>query len=85
MNTTKRGTELEIRVEEYLKKLVENDELPGTSSKRSKVFRQKQYVDSEGRKYNLDVTIETYLNQDFQDRGEWSQLMVFECKNYSHK
>lgn len=82
MNTTKKGTEFELLVFDYFKNLINNEELAGVS-KRSKIFHQKRYQINSYRDIIFDITIENYASKECEERGEWSSIIVIECKNYS--
>ncbi|MBA2619822.1 MAG: ImmA/IrrE family metallo-endopeptidase [Acidobacteria bacterium] len=79
-NTTSKGNNLENRVYELIKILLENDEF-FVDGKKSKVFWKKGYY-SQARKKEIvvDVSIETYL----KNSQNYSLLTIIECKNYEH-
>lgn len=83
MNTTEYGEDFEIQVYNYLKNLLSSDDVPGASAKRSKIFHKKRYGTVTERTIVADVSIETYISQEYEDRGEWSTLLIFECKRYT--
>lgn len=81
MNTTKKGTEFEDRVYEYVAELLDTDGFLGATKSYSKIFKHKKYkCIGTSRKIEFDITIETY-NPKAED-GDWSSLIVLECKNY---
>ncbi|MBR4793348.1 MAG: ImmA/IrrE family metallo-endopeptidase [Bacteroidaceae bacterium] len=81
MNTTKKGTEFEGKVYDYVADLLNTDGFLGATKPYSKIFKHKKYkCIGTNRKIDFDITIETY-NPDVED-GEWSSLIVLECKNY---
>lgn len=82
MNTTQYGEDFEVQVFNFLKNLLSNDDVPGASAKRSKIFHKKRYGTVTERTIIADVSIETYISQEYEDRGEWSTLLIFECKRY---
>ena len=84
MNTTEYGFQFEKQVFEFLKKMLSNDDMPGASAKRSKIFLKKTYPTSTERTITTDVSIETYLNEEKEKAGEWSTLIIFECKRYKN-
>lgn len=85
MNTTVYGEEYERLVFKNLERMLKRDELPSASSKRSKLFHHKKYLDERNREYIFDCSIETYLSEEHEKRGEWSSLIVIECKRYKNK
>lgn len=82
MNTTQYGEDFEVQVFNFLKNLLSNDDVPGASAKRSKIFHKKRYGTVTERTIIADVSIETYISQEYEDHGEWSTLLIFECKRY---
>lgn len=83
MNTTSYGEEFEKKVFDFLNRILVSDDVPGTSSKRSKLFFKKRYPTLTERTIVTDVSIETYISEEKQAAGEWSTLIIFECKRYS--
>ena len=82
MNTTKKGTEFEDKVYDYVADLLNTDGFLGTTKSYSKIFKHKKYkCIGTNRRIDFDITIETY-NPEVED-GQWSSLVVMECKNYS--
>jgi len=78
LNTTKKGDEFELQVFAIIKDLLDKDDffVPG---KRSKIFWQKTYKSNiTNDEIIIDVSIETYL----PNAEKYSQLTIFECKNY---
>ena len=84
MNTTAYGEDFEVQVYNFLKNLLSSDDIPGASAKRSKIFHHKKYNTQTDRTIIADVSIETYISQEHEDRGEWSTLIIFECKRYKN-
>lgn len=82
MNTTKVGQEYELKVKALFEKLIEIDGVPGVG-KCHQVFWQKSYECDYGRIIKFDVSIETYIDEDHRSNGDWSSIIVIECKNYS--
>ena len=83
MNTTAKGAEFEKRVYDYLKSLLEKDELPQANKKYSQIFLHRKYTTDTSRIIDFDITIETY-NPLSKDK-RWTSLVVIECKNYNGK
>lgn len=84
MNTTQIGNDYELKVKALFERLIETDGVPGVG-KFHQIFWQKGYVCDFGRIIKFDVTIETYLDEEHRDRGEWSSIVVIECKKYANK
>lgn len=84
MNTTKIGTKYELKVKAIVEQLIEVDGVPGVG-KCHRVFWQKGYECDFGRIIKFDITIESYLDANYRDRGEWSSIVIIECKKYSNK
>lgn len=84
MNTTEYGEAFELQVYNFLKPLLENDDIPGASAKRSRIFFKKTYPTTSDRKIKTDVSIESYISKEKEDCGEWSTLIIFECKRYKN-
>ena len=83
-NTVQIGTEFENRVFKLFSSLLENDELSYAPRKYSKIFQHKKYqCIGFKRVIDFDITIETYNSNSKQ--GEWSSLIIIECKCLSHK
>lgn len=81
MNTTKKGTDFEDKVYDYIADLLNTDGFLGATKSYSKIFKHKKYkCIGTNRTIDFDITIETY-NPDVEN-GEWSSLIVMECKNY---
>ncbi len=82
MNTTKKGTEFEDKIYDYVADLLaKGEEFLGATKYNSKIFKHKKYkCIGTNRKIDFDITIEKY-NSEVAD-GEWSSLIVLECKNY---
>lgn len=84
MNTTKIGSDFEDKVYNYVESLLDMEAFMGVTKKYSKIFKHKKYkCVGTDRKIDFDITIETY-NSEKKD-GEWSSLIVLECKKYSQK
>lgn len=83
MNTTEKGTEFEDKVYDYVVDLLNTDGFLGATKPYSKIFRHKKYrCIGTNRKIEFDITIETYNPE--VENGEWSSLIILECKNYSY-
>lgn len=83
MNTTQIGTEFENKVFKYFASLLKKDEIAIASKLHSKIHRHRQYPTlATDRKIEFDITIET--ENPFK-KGEWSSLIVIECKCYNNK
>lgn len=84
MNTTAYGEEFEKQVYNYLKSILIADDVPGASAKRSRIFFKKRYATLTDRTIITDVSIETYISDEKEELGEWSTLIIFECKRYKN-
>lgn len=82
MNTTAYGEEFEKQVYNFLKSILITDDVPGASAKRSRIFFKKRYATLTERSIITDVSIETYVSDEKEKSGEWSTLIIFECKRY---
>lgn len=84
MNTTSYGEEFEKQVYDFLKNILVTDDVPGASAKRSRIFFKKRYATLTDRTIVTDVSIETYISDEKEELGEWSTLIIFECKRYKN-
>lgn len=84
MNTTEYGEAFEKQVFEFLKNILTSDDVPGASAKRSRIFFKKRYDTSTNRTIVVDVSIETYVSDEHEKSGDWSTLLIFECKRYNN-
>ena len=84
MNTTTYGEEFEHKVYNFLKPRLSTGEIPGVSGI-SEIFFHKKYPTLTERTIIVDVSIENYLSPEHKNRGEWSTLIIFECKRLSNK
>lgn len=83
MNTTQIGLDFEKKVFRYFSSLLRDNDCPGSSKKASKIFLHKKYKCSNDRVLDFDITIENYNT--FKTGGEWSSIIVIECKKYKNK
>ena len=74
MNTTQVGNEYELKVKAIVEKLIDINGVPGVG-KCHQVFWQKGYKCDYGRIIKFDVTIESYLDESYRDKGEWSSIL----------
>lgn len=77
MNTTSKGNELEKQVYEWLSEILD------TFGKYFKINSHKQYHCANGRKIDVDVSVDVYANQEFMDADRPMQTYIYECKNLS--
>lgn len=84
MNTTTYGEEFEHKVYNFLKPRLFTGEIPGVSCV-SEIFIHKKYPTLTERIIIADISIENYLSLEHKKRGEWSTLIIFECKRLSNK
>ena len=60
MNTTQYGEDFEVQVFNFLKNLLSNDDVPGTSAKRSKIFHKKKiWLDYHANQFASAILIPT--------------------------
>lgn len=73
---TEIGTNYEVKVYEYLKNLLDLQEIPG-ATRYSQIHFHKTYLDEFGETVNPDITIEVFRTE---QSTQPSLILVFECK-----
>lgn len=78
MNTISKGNELETQVYDWLSERIDE------YGKLVCLHRHKVYQCANGRKIDVDVSVDVYVSQSLKDKDKPSMTYIFECKNLNH-